>query len=71
MVLRKFPPKLKDPGSFSVPCTISNLQIDKALCDLGGSINLIPYFFYMKLGLQEPKPNNISHSLLDTNPTYL
>ncbi|KAL0404784.1 UNVERIFIED_CONTAM: hypothetical protein Sradi_2119200 [Sesamum radiatum] len=28
------PPKLKDPGSFSIPCTIGNTNFDKALCDL-------------------------------------
>ncbi|XP_057989104.1 uncharacterized protein LOC131172176 [Hevea brasiliensis] len=31
----KLPPKLKDPGSFSIPCLISNMNIDKALYDLG------------------------------------
>jgi len=31
IVLRKLPPKLSDPGSFSVPCTIGNLQINRAL----------------------------------------
>ncbi|KAL0394586.1 UNVERIFIED_CONTAM: hypothetical protein Slati_4424800 [Sesamum latifolium] len=30
----KLPPKLKDPGSFSIPCTIENTDFDKALCDL-------------------------------------
>ncbi|KAJ9129591.1 hypothetical protein P3X46_033771, partial [Hevea brasiliensis] len=27
----KLPPKLKDPGSFSIPCLIGNKKIDKAL----------------------------------------
>ncbi|KAK4382025.1 hypothetical protein Sango_2912100 [Sesamum angolense] len=30
----KLPPKLKDPRSFSIPCTIGNINFDKALCDL-------------------------------------
>ncbi|KAL0433575.1 UNVERIFIED_CONTAM: hypothetical protein Slati_2691800 [Sesamum latifolium] len=30
----KLPPKLKDPGSFSIPCTIGNIDFDKVLCDL-------------------------------------
>ncbi|KAL0446216.1 UNVERIFIED_CONTAM: hypothetical protein Slati_1749500 [Sesamum latifolium] len=30
----KIPPKLKDPGSFSRPCTIGEINIEKALCDL-------------------------------------
>jgi len=54
VVLRKLPPKLSDLGSFSVPCTIGNLQIDRALFDLGANINLMPYSVYKKLGLQEP-----------------
>ncbi|XP_074318747.1 uncharacterized protein LOC141655571 [Silene latifolia] len=32
-----FPPKLKDPGSFYIPCNIDLLAIDNALCDLGAS----------------------------------
>jgi len=56
IVLRKLPLKLSDRGSFSVPCTIGNLQINRALCDLGTSINLMPYSVYKKLGLQDPKP---------------
>ena len=53
------PPKLKGPqGYFLVPCAIGNLSFDKALCDLGASINLMPYSIY-KLGLQEPQPTNI------------
>ncbi|XP_057994988.1 uncharacterized protein LOC131175288 [Hevea brasiliensis] len=31
----KLPPKLKDPKSFSIPCLIGNMKIDKAFCDLG------------------------------------
>ncbi|KAL0415791.1 UNVERIFIED_CONTAM: hypothetical protein Slati_3411000 [Sesamum latifolium] len=30
----KLPPKLKDPGSFSIPCTIGSIDFDKVLCDL-------------------------------------
>ena len=60
IVLRKLPPKLSDPGSFLVPCTIGNLQINRALCDLVASIDLMPYFVDKKLGLQEPQPTNIS-----------
>ncbi|XP_058189228.1 uncharacterized protein LOC131306817 [Rhododendron vialii] len=39
----KLPPKLKDPGSFTIPCTIGNSYFGKALCDLGASINLMPF----------------------------
>ena len=39
---RKLPPKLKDHGSFTIPVDIEGLALEKALCDLGSSINLMP-----------------------------
>ncbi|XP_073304104.1 uncharacterized protein [Primulina huaijiensis] len=30
----KLPPKLKDPSSFSIPCTIGNSKFNKAFCDI-------------------------------------
>ena len=39
---KKLPQKLKDLGSFTLPCTIGNSFFDKVLCDLGASINLMP-----------------------------
>ena len=30
---RKLPQKLKDPGSFTIPCTIGNAIFERALCD--------------------------------------
>ncbi|XP_073122386.1 uncharacterized protein [Henckelia pumila] len=47
----KLPPKLKDPGSFSIPCTIGNSFFSKALCDLDARINLMPYSCFEKLGI--------------------
>ncbi|XP_049366672.1 uncharacterized protein LOC125831557 [Solanum verrucosum] len=47
--------KREDPGAFTIPCTIGMLQFAKGLCDLGGSINLMPYAIYKQLGLGEPK----------------
>ena len=37
---KKLPPKLKDPGSFTIPCAIGNAVFERALCDLGASIIL-------------------------------
>ena len=37
----KLPSKLKDPGSFTIPCVIGNVVFERALCDLGASINLM------------------------------
>ncbi|PKA48168.1 hypothetical protein AXF42_Ash020513 [Apostasia shenzhenica] len=66
----KLPPKLKDPGSFSIPCIIGNLNFNKVLCDLGASINLMPYSIFKKLGLGEAKPTTISLQLADRSIKY-
>ncbi|CAL2259848.1 unnamed protein product [Prunus armeniaca] len=34
VLLRKLPPKLKDPGSFTIPCLIGNQRFEHALLDL-------------------------------------
>ncbi|XP_021717666.1 uncharacterized protein LOC110685448 [Chenopodium quinoa] len=47
----KLPTKLKDPGYFSIPCSINGIEFDKALCDLGSSVSLMPYFVYQKLSV--------------------
>ena len=67
---KKLPPKLKDPGSFTIPCTIGKMSFKKCLCDLGASINLMPLSVYADLGLPAPKPTNISLQLADRSVTY-
>ncbi|XP_031095144.1 uncharacterized protein LOC115999433 [Ipomoea triloba] len=66
----KLPPKLMDPGSFSIPCTIGNTVVDKCLCDLGASINLMPLTLFRKLGIAEMKPTTISLQLADRSVKY-
>ncbi|XP_024021582.1 uncharacterized protein LOC112091651 [Morus notabilis] len=67
---KKLPTKLKDPGSFTIPCTIGNSFFDKALCDLRASINLMALSVYRKLGLGEAKPTTISLQLADRSIKY-
>ncbi|KAL5575038.1 hypothetical protein UlMin_016737 [Ulmus minor] len=62
---RKLPQKLKDPGSFTIPCTIGDFEFDKVLCDLGASINLMPLSIFRKLGLGEVKPTTVTLQLAD------
>ncbi|XP_057734429.1 uncharacterized protein LOC130949826 [Arachis stenosperma] len=57
---RGIPPKLKDPGSFMVSCTIGKMTLEKALCDLGASINLMPFLMMRKLAIEEIKPTKMS-----------
>ena len=61
----KTPVKYKDPGSPTISVNICGTCIDKALLELGASVNLLPYSVYMQLGLGELKPTNITLSLAD------
>ena len=45
-----------DLGTFTIPCTVGSLHFEKALCDLGASISLMPLSIYKKLGFGDPKP---------------
>lgn len=49
----KIPYKLEDLGSFTIPCFIGDSIEERALVDLGSSINLIPYKIFQKLELGE------------------
>ena len=62
---RKLPQKLKDPGSFTITCTIGNVIFDIALCDLGASINLMPLSVFKRLGLGEAHPTTVTLQLED------
>ncbi|KAK5812020.1 hypothetical protein PVK06_027414 [Gossypium arboreum] len=57
--------KLKDPGSFMIPCLIGSLDINNALADLGASINVMPYKMFKQLGLGKPKQTRMSIQLAD------
>ncbi|XP_061374281.1 uncharacterized protein LOC133316540 [Gastrolobium bilobum] len=62
---KNLPPKLKDPRSFSIPCTIGSMTIERVLCDLGASINVMPLSMMKKLGITEVKPINMILQLAD------
>ncbi|KAG8486469.1 hypothetical protein CXB51_019760 [Gossypium anomalum] len=49
----KLPKKLKDPGSFTIPCLIGSLNVNNALADLGASINVMPYKMFKQLDMEE------------------
>lgn len=65
----RLPPKCKDPGVFSVPCKIGNLYFDKAMLDLGASINVMPRSIYDKLNLGELKKTGVLQ-LADRSSIY-
>ena len=57
--------KYKDPGCPTISVNIGGISVEKALLDLGVSVNLLPYSMYKQLGLGELKPTNITLSLAD------
>ncbi|XP_021774135.1 uncharacterized protein LOC110738074 [Chenopodium quinoa] len=61
----KLPTKLQDPGSFSIPCSINEVHLGKALCDLGASVSLMPFSVYQKLNVGNLSPTNITLQLAD------
>ena len=65
LIQSKYPVKYKDPGSPTIPVNIGGNCINKALLDLGASVNLMPYSVYQQLGLGELKPTTITLSLAD------
>ena len=65
IIQSKNPVKYKDLGSPTISVNIGGTCIDKALLDLGASVNLLPYSVYEQLGLGELKPTNITLSLAD------
>ncbi|XP_017410999.2 uncharacterized protein LOC108323145 [Vigna angularis] len=62
---KSLPPKVKDPGSFTIPCTIGNHDIGKALVDLGASINLMPLSMLKKIGDLEVKSTRMILQMAD------
>ena len=61
----KSPLKYKDPASPTISVMIGGKVMEKALLDLGASVNLFPYSVYKQLGLGELKPTTITLSLAD------
>ncbi|KAK5833499.1 hypothetical protein PVK06_017342 [Gossypium arboreum] len=59
----KLAKKLKDLGSFMIPCLIGSLDVNNALADLGASINVMPYKMFKQLGLGKPKKTRMSIQL--------
>ena len=59
----KTPVKYKDPGCPTISVNIGGIGVEKALLDLGASVNLFPYSMYKQLGLGELKPTSITLSL--------
>ena len=60
VIQQKLPKKMKDPGNFTIPCSIRKYEFKKALCDSGASINLMPLSIVCILSLWELTPTAIT-----------
>ncbi|GAU26698.1 hypothetical protein TSUD_314750 [Trifolium subterraneum] len=70
IIQKKLPQKKKDPGSFTIPCSIGNLHVRRALCDLGASINLMPLSMMKRIPGAVAKPTKMQLSLADRSITH-
>src|SRR3954469_11183835 len=65
IILNQYPVKYKDPGYPTISCRIGDHLINKALLDLGASVNILPYSVYLQMGLGELKPTKMRIQLAD------
>ena len=71
VIQRSLLAKMKDPGSFTIPCSIGNYEFKKTLCDSGVSINLVPLSVVQKLSLGELAPTKIILQMADRSMAQL
>ncbi|XP_070057511.1 uncharacterized protein [Nicotiana tomentosiformis] len=64
-IVHSMAPKLEDPSAFTISCTIGSVEFAKALCDLGESINLMPYLVFNTLGIGQPRPTSMRLQMAD------
>ena len=57
--------KYKDLGCPTISVQIGDSFVERALLDLGTSVNLLPYSIYKQLGFEELKATTITLSLVD------
>ncbi|XP_075098865.1 uncharacterized protein LOC142175773 [Nicotiana tabacum] len=69
-IQHKIPQKLKDPGSFTIPVRIGEIDVGRALCDLGASINLMSLSMFKQLGLGARRPTTVLLHLADKSYVY-
>ena len=70
IIQQKLLEKLKDLGSFTIPCVIGEHTFSKVMCDLEASINLMPFLVAKKLNLGEITPIALSLQMADRSLTF-
>ncbi|XP_040956132.1 uncharacterized protein [Gossypium hirsutum] len=67
---KKVLPKYKDQGMFAISYEIGNVGIKKAMCDLGDSINVMPYPIYKLINAGPLKKTAMIIQLADRSVVY-
>ncbi|XP_031101884.1 uncharacterized protein LOC116005787 [Ipomoea triloba] len=67
---KRLPSKCKDPGMFTIPCKIGNVNVDSAMLDLGASINVMPLSIYSSLNIGSLKETGVIVQLADRSNVY-
>jgi hypothetical protein len=57
--------KYNNPGCPTISCFIGEYKIERALLNLGASVNLLPYSVFQSLNLGELKPTSVTLLLAD------
>ena len=70
IISRNMPIECRDPGMISIPCVIGNKRIERAMLDLGASINVMPYSVYCELDLGPMTETRVIIKLADRSTTY-
>ncbi|XP_016185579.1 uncharacterized protein LOC107627241 [Arachis ipaensis] len=65
IIQKKLLQKMKDRGSFQIPCIIGDISIENVLCDLGASINLMSLAMMKRMRIEEAKPTRMALQLAD------
>lgn len=61
---------MKDPRIFIIPCAIESMEFDKAVCDLGLSVNFMSFSIFEKVGIRDMKPMRIVLQLVNQAVKY-
>ncbi|XP_070004460.1 uncharacterized protein [Nicotiana sylvestris] len=64
-IVHSMAPNLEDPGAFTILCTIGSADFAKPLCNLGASINLMPYSVFKTFGIGQPRPTSMRLQMPD------
>ncbi|XP_074282997.1 uncharacterized protein LOC141607541 [Silene latifolia] len=69
VLLNHMAKKLQDPGSFSIQCMVGNVTIERALCDLGASVSILPLLIAKKI-LQDMISTSMTLQLANVSVQY-